>query len=76
MDTTLSDILERAESWPKEIQEQLIAFAKDLDSQYKNGVYILSPEEREAVEEGLAQFERGEFVTEEEMEKVFARYRL
>ena len=75
MDTTLADILERAGTWPDDAQQQLIAFAEAIDSQYKNGIYSLSQEEREAVEESLAQFEAGQFVTEEAMAEVFARYR-
>jgi predicted transcriptional regulator len=40
------------------------------------GVYVLSDEERAAVEIGIAQADRGEFATDEEVAALFAKYRL
>lgn len=40
------------------------------------GVYILSDEERAAIERSQAQFERGVFAIEEEFAAVFAKYRI
>jgi predicted transcriptional regulator len=37
--------------------------------------YVLSDSEREAIEEGLRQADRGEFATDEQIEAVFAKYR-
>lgn len=37
-------------------------------------VYVLSDEENEAIDLALAQVERGEFATEEEIEAVLAKY--
>ena len=38
--------------------------------------YKLSPDERKAVEEGLAQAEQGEFATDEEMAALWERFGL
>jgi len=38
------------------------------------GMYRLSPEERAAVLEGLAEAERGEFVPEDEMQAYWGRH--
>jgi hypothetical protein len=32
-------------------------------------IYILTPEQRRCVEEGIAQIERGEFISNEELER-------
>ena len=34
-----------------------------------NSIYIMSPEEKEAVKEGLEQIERGEWITNEEADR-------
>jgi len=38
-------------------------------------VYVLSEEEEAAIEVGLAEADRGEFASEEEIEAIFAKYR-
>jgi predicted transcriptional regulator len=69
----LMDILERTKSWPLEDQRELAAYALEIEAR-RSEPYVLTEEERAAVEEGLAQAERGEFVSEEEMEKVWKRF--
>ena len=58
---------------PKEDQDRaaqaLLTFAESA----KEGVYVLSPEEREAIEESKAQAARGEFATEEEIDALLNR---
>ena len=38
-------------------------------------VYVLSDEENRMIDEGLAELDRGEFVTQEEMQVIFDSYR-
>lgn len=64
----LTDVLQRAESWPQEDQEALAEYAREIEAR-RTGVYRLTDEERAAVREGLAEAQRGEFVSDEEMDK-------
>jgi predicted transcriptional regulator len=62
----INTVLEKVRSWPPEDQEELIEIAREIEAR-RSGVYVMSDEERAAVEEGLAQARRGEFVSDEEM---------
>jgi hypothetical protein len=71
---TLELLLERAADWPDEVQAELVQFMIDIETKYR-GVYHLSDDERAAVERGLEEVRRGDFATDEEVAKVFDRYR-
>ena len=62
----LSEVLERVKTWPVHRQEDA---AHVLESMEKagSGIYHLSSEERRAVQVGLDQAKRGEFVSDEEL---------
>jgi hypothetical protein len=64
----LQDVLLRAEAWPNEDQEALAEYAREIEAR-RTGVYRLTDDERAAVREGLQQARRGEFVSEEDMDK-------
>jgi predicted transcriptional regulator len=68
-------ILDRIGEWPKAAQEELIQAIVEIEAKHF-GVYHLSDEERAAVREGLAQAERGEFASDEEVSAFFNRYRI
>ncbi len=68
-------ILDRIADWPKEAQEELVQAIVEIEAKHF-GVYHLSDEERAAVREGLAQAERGEFASDEDVAAVFNRYRV
>jgi predicted transcriptional regulator len=67
-------ILERVRSWPPEQQDDAanVLLATEAEG---TAPYELSEEERLDIEEGLAEGDRGEFATEEEVEAFFARFR-
>jgi hypothetical protein len=72
MSPTTRKLLERMESWPEEDQEELIEFAREIEARH-TGVYVPSPDEERAIREGLLQLERGEALSEEEMESFWKR---
>ena len=74
MDSTLSDLLERAESWPKEAQAELLRAAAEIERGH-TGLYMLSAEERAAVEIGLQDMQKNRIARPEEIEALFARCR-
>ena len=54
----------RRKPWPPEDQEELAEYAREIEAR-RTGVYVMSDEEREAVRRGLAEADRGEFVSDE-----------
>ena len=54
----LKDVIEQAETWPPQDQEELAEYAREIQAR-RTGVYIMSDEERAAVRRGLAQADRG-----------------
>jgi hypothetical protein len=61
---TLKDAVLLAETWPKEDQEELAEYAREIEAR-RTGVYVMSDEERIAVRQGLAEADRGEFVPDD-----------
>ena len=51
----------------------LVAYAHDIEA-LRSGVYVMSDQERAEVLEGLAEAERGEFATDEELQSLRKRY--
>jgi hypothetical protein len=72
---TLIGVLDRVKTWPENDQETLVEYAREIEAQRK-GVYVMSDEERAAVEIGLAQARRGEFATDEEMKALWKEFGL
>ena len=72
---TLKDVIEHAATWPREDQEELAEYAREIEAR-RTGVYVMSDEEREAVAKGLAQADRGEFVADEVIAEADKRHGL
>jgi predicted transcriptional regulator len=71
---TLEDVLERVKSWPKQRQEDAARVLETME-QSGTGPYQLSNEERAAVEIGLDQAKRGEFLSDADMAAFWNRNR-
>jgi predicted transcriptional regulator len=69
----INDVLESVRSWPQEDQEELAELAREIEAR-RTGVYVMSNEERAAVQEGLQQASRGEFVPDDEMDAFWKKY--
>ena len=69
----LEDVIKKAEKWPREDQEELAEYAREIEAR-RTGVYVMSDAEREAVREGLAQADRGEFVPDDVVAKADKRH--
>jgi len=72
---TFKDVLEQAEAWPQQDQEDLAEYAREIQAR-RTGVYIMSDDERAAVRRGLAQADRGEFVSDEAVAEADKRHDL
>jgi hypothetical protein len=69
----INAVLENVRSWPEQDQEELGELAREIEARRK-GIYVLSNDERAAVRVGLQQAQRGEFVSDEDMDAVWKRY--
>jgi len=65
-------LLERFASWPAEDVEELAEYARFIEAR-RSGVYVMTDDERAAIQEGLEQADRGEFVSDEEMAAFWKR---
>jgi predicted transcriptional regulator len=74
MAAKLKEVLEKAESWPTEDQEELIDLAREIESR-RSGAYRLSDEERKAIEQSMADARAGRFASDEEIDAIFSKAR-
>jgi predicted transcriptional regulator len=72
MSPKLESILRQVPSWPAEDQEELAEAAREIAAR-RSGLYALDQEEEHAIREGIAQLDRGEAVSEEEMRSFWKR---
>ena len=71
----LAEILERVEAWPSHVQNELAAFARELDAGLNDIEYQPPPEELAGIERGLRDAEAGSFARDAQVEAAFARFR-
>jgi predicted transcriptional regulator len=74
MNASTKKLLEEVETWPAEDQEELAAYAREIQ-QRRTGVYRLSDGERAGIERGLADMRAGRFATDEQIAAIFQRAR-
>jgi predicted transcriptional regulator len=68
-------VLEAARSWPEEDQQELAEYAREIEAR-RTGVYVMSDEERAAVRRGLAEADRGDFVSDDVVAEADKRHDL
>jgi predicted transcriptional regulator len=68
----INAVLDAIRSWPREDQEELVDMARAIVAR-RAGVYVMTEEEQAAVREGLAEADRGDFVSDEDMEAFWKR---
>jgi len=64
MNKILKEVIEQAATWPEEDQEKLAEYAREIEAR-RSGIYTMSDDERAMVRKGLAEADRGEFVSDE-----------
>jgi hypothetical protein len=67
-------VFNRVREWPLELQEEAAEILLHLEERGA-GVYRLSPEERADIEEAIAEMERGQVASDEEVAALFNRLR-
>lgn len=70
----LKDLVRRAETWPDAALEDAIATLEAIEAELAEP-YELTERDRQAIDRGLADLRHGRIATEEEIDRLFARYR-
>ena len=72
MTETLRDLLAHAETWPREDQDELAEYAREIEAR-RTGIYKMSEDERAAVSQGMAEADQGKFVSDDLLAKADKR---
>lgn len=72
----LTDILERVDRWAPELQDELAELALKIDAGVAAGEYRPSDLELAGIDRGLRAANEGRFAREDDVEAVFAEFRL
>jgi hypothetical protein len=67
-------VLDRVLTWPPEVQKEAIASLQTIEEEFV-GSFELSADDREALERSADDVRSGRFATDENVRKVFGRYR-
>jgi len=70
----IQQLVPAIEAWPEEDQVELADYARVIEAR-RSRLYVLGDEERAAIDEGLRQIDRGEFVDEHAIADLSARLR-
>lgn len=70
----LRNLLERAQTWPEEAQNELVALANEIESELLGGEYLATQEELRSIDAALASIDRGEVATDAEVAEAFAKF--
>jgi hypothetical protein len=73
--TDRKSLLERAQTWPEEAQDKLVAVANQIESELQGHQYIATQQELKIIDAAMASIDAGEAATDVEIEKVFAKFR-
>jgi hypothetical protein len=71
MNSSLKDVLERAETWPEQAQQELAEIALEIEAGLRGGVYHPTAEELHAIDEA----DRSGVATEQQVEAAFRTFR-
>jgi hypothetical protein len=74
MTKTARQLLERVASWPEEDIEKLEQAARQIEA-LRSGEYHATEDELRAIDEAVAELDRGEFATDEQVRSAYAKFR-
>jgi transcription elongation GreA/GreB family factor len=74
MTKTAKQLLERVASWPEEDIEKLEEAARQIEA-WRNGEYHATEDELRAIDEAIAELDRGEVVSEAQITAAYAKFR-
>ena len=71
----LQDVLRRVEDWPEAAQVELAEIVLEIDAGLGNGPYHATPKELEGIDRGLKAAREGHFATDDQVSRVFQKFR-
>jgi len=71
----LKSLIERAETWPEQAQDELVQIGREIEAEIGQGIYRLSEDERKGIERGLAAMRDGRFASDEHVAEIFRKAR-
>ncbi len=71
----LKNLLERIQTWPEEAQDELVAVAKQIESELQDKTYLATQEELRIIDAAMASIDAGETATDAEVQTAFAKFR-
>ena len=74
MTNTAKQLLERVASWPDEDIAKLEEAAREIEA-WRTGEYRATEDELRAIDEAIAELDRGEAASEAQVEAAFAKFR-
>jgi hypothetical protein len=74
MTDTTKELLDKISSWPREDQEELAQYAREIEAR-RTGVYQLSDAEQQGIERGLKAMREGKFASDERIAGTLKRAR-
>ena len=72
---SLTQALERVETWPAQAQDELAEIARNIDESLRKGDYEPTPAELAGIDRGLRAADEGRFATESQVEAAPAKVR-
>jgi hypothetical protein len=73
--TDLKNLMERVQTWPEEAQDELVAAAKEIESELQANDYLATREELRIIDAAMASIDAGEAATDAEIKAAFAKFR-
>jgi hypothetical protein len=73
MGKTAKQLLERVASWPAEDLEKLEEAARQIEA-WRRGEYRATDEELHAIDEAIAQLDRGEVASDAQVRAAYAKF--
>ena len=74
MSSLAKQLFERVASWPDEDVEKLEEAAREIEA-WRSGEYRATEDELRAIDEALAELDRGEVASEAQVKAAFAKFR-
>jgi predicted transcriptional regulator len=72
---SLTQVLDRVESWPPYAQDELAEIARDIEEALGKGEYQPTPAELAGIDRGLRDAAEGRFATDAQAEAALAKLR-
>jgi predicted transcriptional regulator len=75
MNSSLGNLLKRAESWPEDARRELEQLARDIEAEIGKGEYRATTSELAGIDRGMRDSAEGKFATAEQVDAALGKLR-